>query len=67
MGITEILTIIFVVMKLMGKIDWSWWLVALPEIIAAALYLLLYIIAARQTNRAFRKIDRSFKDLDDRW
>lgn len=43
MGFTEILTIIFVVCKLLGIITWSWWLVLLPEIIAGALYLLFLI------------------------
>lgn len=43
MGITEILTIIFVVMKVLGMIDWSWWLVLMPEIIAIALYVLMFL------------------------
>lgn len=33
MGFTEVLTIVFIVLKLMGIINWSWWLVLLPEII----------------------------------
>ena len=33
MGLAEVLTIVFVVLKLTGVIDWSWWLVLLPEII----------------------------------
>lgn len=67
MGITEVLTIIFVVLKLLGKIDWSWWLVLLPEIIAAALYFLLLIGAARVGHRTVRHVERSFRDFDDRW
>ena len=39
MGITEALTLVFAVLKLIGKIDWSWWLVCLPEIIIAVFYL----------------------------
>lgn len=38
MGFTEVLTIVFIVLKLMGVIGWSWWLVLLPEIIAWAGY-----------------------------
>jgi hypothetical protein len=38
MGFLEVLTIVFVVLKLMGVISWSWWLVLLPEIIAVAIY-----------------------------
>lgn len=58
MGITELLTVIFVVLKLTGKIDWSWWLVCLPEIMAAALYLgiLVWDITERIVyNGAMRK------------
>ena len=40
MGLAEVLTIIFVVLKVVGVINWSWWLVLLPEIIAAGLYIL---------------------------
>ena len=43
MGIIEILTIIFVICKLIGLIDWNWFLVLLPEIITAAIYLLSLI------------------------
>lgn len=43
MGSTEILTIVFVVLKSNGWIDWSWWLVVLPEIIAVAFYMLIEI------------------------
>lgn len=67
MGITEVLTIIFVVLKLLGKIDWSWWLVLLPELIGFGLYILVWIGAARQTHRTFRQIDRSFRDMDERF
>lgn len=45
MGFTEVLTIIFVVCKLLGIITWSWWLVLLPEIIAAVFYTILAISA----------------------
>lgn len=37
MGLLEILTIIFVLMKLFGVIDWSWWAVFLPTIIEIGL------------------------------
>ncbi|EOT2044072.1 hypothetical protein ACNQK2_000850 [Staphylococcus pseudintermedius] len=44
MGLAELLTIVFVVLKLTGVIDWSWWLVLLPEIIAILIYTVLFII-----------------------
>jgi hypothetical protein len=33
-GIFELLTIIFIVLKLTGTIDWTWWQVFSPSIIA---------------------------------
>ncbi|KOS68342.1 transmembrane Fragile-X-F protein [Lysinibacillus contaminans] len=44
MGIAEVLTIIFVVLKLTGVIAWSWWLVLLPTIISFSIYALLVVI-----------------------
>ena len=67
MGFTEILTIIFVVLKLIGKIDWSWWLVLLPEILAAVWYVVLIIAAAHAGHRTIRHAERSFRDFDERW
>lgn len=45
MGATEILTLIFVVLKLTGVIAWSWWWVLLPEIAAAPFYMLVIFAA----------------------
>ena len=47
MGICEVLTIVFVVLKLCGVIGWGWFFVLLPEIIAFAWYFIwtaLYIL-----------------------
>lgn len=38
MGFCEVLTIVFMVLKLVGTINWSWWVVLLPEIIAFIFY-----------------------------
>lgn len=59
MGFTELLTIVFVVLKLIGTIDWSWWLVLLPEIIAVVFYLIALIagmVSAKSMNRAFDRM-----------
>ena len=56
MGFTEVLTIIFIVLKLLGVIDWNWFFVLLPEIIAAIFYMIFIII-----------IIRANKDTDDFW
>jgi len=44
MGFGEILTIIFVLLKVFGFIAWSWWLVFLPLIIALTIYLAITVI-----------------------
>lgn len=37
MGFLDILTIVFIILKLINVITWSWWLVLLPEIIEIAI------------------------------
>lgn len=44
MGILEVLTIIFIVLKLLGVIAWSWWLVMLPFLIGVGIYVIWAII-----------------------
>ncbi len=54
MGFLEILTLIFITLKLFGVITWSWWLVLLPEIIAGVIYI-LFIISALKTKNKFEE------------
>lgn len=56
MGFTELLTIVFVVLKLIGTIDWSWWIVLLPEIIAGVFYLIIVIASIVASASAFRAV-----------
>ena len=56
MGFTEILTIIFVICKLVGLINWSWWLVLLPEIIAVVFYLIIFAIQIFLVIAGFKKL-----------
>ncbi|QPQ31302.1 transmembrane Fragile-X-F protein [Lysinibacillus sp. JNUCC 51] len=44
MGIAEVLTIVFVVLKLTNVIAWSWWLVLLPAIISFSIYAIILVI-----------------------
>ena len=65
MGICEVLTIIFVIAKLLGKIDWSWPIVFLPEIIAFVIYagiILFHIICIKKAEKDFKK---TFGDMLD--
>ena len=43
-GFVGLLQIAFVVLKLCGVINWSWWLVLLPTIISGGLTIILLII-----------------------
>ena len=49
MGLCEVLTIVFVVLKLCGVIAWKWIFVLLPEIIAVAWYLIWVLIVVIKT------------------
>lgn len=54
MGILEALTLLFIALKLMGTIDWSWVAVLSPLIIAISLYLLvlfIYLIVYTRTKK----------------
>lgn len=63
MGFTEVLTIIFVVMKLLGVIGWSWWLVLLPEIIAMVFYTVVVGAALIVSARSEQEINRTIKRM----
>lgn len=58
MGFTEVLTIVFIVLKLIGVINWSWWLVLLPELIAVALYIVIVVIEVCLRTSISREIKR---------
>ena len=45
-GFTGLLTIVFVTLKLLGKIDWSWWWVLSPIWISVILAIVIVVIAA---------------------
>ena len=62
MGVIEVLTIVFVVLKLVGVINWSWWLVLLPEIIAVVVYVLSYGYMLKQYAKLRREVNKAFDD-----
>lgn len=43
-GFFEILTVLFIGLKLTGYIDWSWWLVLCPLIIPIIIIIILMVI-----------------------
>ena len=44
LGFFSLLALIFVTLKLLGYIDWSWWLVLLPAYGGLVILLILFII-----------------------
>lgn len=56
MGFTEILTIIFVLLKAFKVITWSWWLVFAPEIVALVIYAVLTIYGFYITAKTGKEI-----------
>lgn len=54
MGITTVLTIIFIVLKLVGVISWSWWLVFLPTFYAIVVNIILQILLGIADDKSGR-------------
>ena len=57
-GFAGLLTLIFITLKLIGKIDWSWWWVLSPVWISAAIAVLVLVgvliaalISTRRSSR----------------
>lgn len=46
MGVSSVLQIVFIVLKLVGTINWSWWWVLSPTWISIILVLVILIIMA---------------------
>lgn len=63
MGFTELLTIVFIVLKLVGVISWSWGYVLLPEIIAVAIYVIVFFAGLFGTFSATKSVKKHFKDF----
>jgi len=44
LGFLQVLTLIFITLKLTGNIDWSWWYVLLPIIIPIAIMIVVLCV-----------------------
>lgn len=64
MGITEVLTIVFVVLKLVHVIEWSWFLVLLPEIIGLIIYIVVAVLSITHNYKLYKRINKKFDELD---
>ena len=70
MGFLEVLTIIFVVLKLTSVIDWSWWLVFSPMYVAVVLYAVIIVIQIRvwkNMDNSHSEIVKRMNEKFDKW
>ena len=68
LGLGGVLTVVFVVLKLVGVIDWSWWWVFSPTLISLGLTLLVIIGFAIYAVNDLKKDDfTSKKCRNDKW
>lgn len=63
MGLLEILTLLFITLKLTGVITWSWFYVLLPEIIAVSVYALFTILSVLGFIKVNKEINKEFKNF----
>ena len=61
LGLCDVLTIVFVVLKLVGVIDWSWLWVLSPLWINAGIVIILAVIVIIIDNKSKNKHSRSDK------
>lgn len=67
-GLSSLLTIIFVVLKLVGVINWSWWWVISPTLISLGLWLIVIVIYAIYLVHENSKYDSTYvKRKKDKW
>lgn len=64
MGFLELLTIIFIVLKVLGIITWSWGLVLLPFFIALGIYALIFALISLGFIQSFRAIRKISKEMN---
>ena len=65
MGFTEILTIIFIVLKVFDLVSWSWWIVFLPEIIAVVLYVVFFFAGLVGVGKTTKHVYKHFDHFND--
>jgi hypothetical protein len=56
-GFTSLLTIVFIVLKLTGVIDWSWWWVLSPILIDIALTIIIIVCLSIYTSVLDKKYE----------
>lgn len=62
MGFLEVLTLVFIALKLMGVIDWGWITVMSPMIFAFSMYFIMLICfivySLKSDNKDYNRVNR---------
>lgn len=58
MGFIEALTLVFIVLKLIGAVHWSWWGVLAPELIAVTVYVIIGVVVLTTGRKILDKVRR---------
>lgn len=53
MGFLEILTLIFVIAKVVGAVSWSWWIVFSPLLLSVTVYVIAYAVFGISVFKVF--------------
>lgn len=67
LGLSSVLTIIFVVLKLVGVIAWSWWWVLSPLWISTILWVIMVAVIFIYYAHEEKKYDATKKRKKDKW
>lgn len=69
LGLSSVLTIVFIVLKLVGVINWSWWWVLSPTLIGFGIAIVILIIYAICVTYVHKKYDAFYtkKGKNDKW
>lgn len=63
MGITEILTLIFVALKVSKVINFTWVQCFIPEMIAGAFYFIMWILYMVKSHRINKMLEKEFNNF----
>ena len=61
-GFSDILLVVFIVLKLVGTIDWSWWWVLSPLWISVIMWLIIYVCCEAYVAREESEFTKRRKD-----
>jgi len=63
-GIPTVLLVVFVVLKLIGVIKWSWLWVLSPLWICVGIYIILFAIVGITNCIIMKKVEKAIKEID---